>query len=72
MTHLGAFEGVDQTALAHNREADDADGDALHRALFVRVEEVEKRRCGSRGEVRALMRERGAEGERWGCVAGGV
>ena len=30
MTHLGAFEGVDQTALADIREAeaDDADGDA--------------------------------------------
>ena len=29
MTHLGTFEGVDQTALADIREADDADGDAL-------------------------------------------
>jgi hypothetical protein len=27
MTHLGTFEGVDQTALADIREADDADGD---------------------------------------------
>ncbi len=55
MTHLGAFEGVDQTALADIREADDPDGDALRRSQFVRLEEAEQRRCGSRGEVRALM-----------------
>ena len=39
MTHLGAFEGVDQTVLADVREADNADGDALGRARFVRLEE---------------------------------
>ena len=58
-----------QTALADIREADDANGDALRRARVVRLEEAEQRRCGARGEVRALMRARGAEGERWGCVA---
>jgi hypothetical protein len=69
MPHLGALEGVDKTAPADIREADDADGDALCRAWFVRLEEAEQRRCGARGEVRALMRACGAEGERWGCVA---
>ena len=64
MPHLGALEGVDQTALANIRKAHDADGDALRRARFVRLEEAEQRRCGARGEVRALMRARGAEGER--------
>jgi hypothetical protein len=65
MTHLGAFKGVDQTALADIREAD---GDALGRARFVRLEEAKQRRCGSRGEAGAPMRARGAA-ERWGCVA---
>ena len=67
MTHLGAFVGVDQTALANIREADDGGGDALRCARFVRVE-VEQRRGGSRGEVHALMRACGAEGECWVCV----
>ena len=69
MPHPGALEGVDQTALTDIREADDANGDALHRARLVSLEEAEQHRCGARGEVRALMRARGAEGERWGCVA---
>jgi hypothetical protein len=47
MMHLGTFQGVDQTPLAHIREADDADGDALRRARFVRLE-AEQRRRGSR------------------------
>jgi len=67
--HLGTFQGVDQTPLAHIREADDADGDALCRTRFVRLEEAEQRRRGSRGEVRALMRACVSEGECWGCVA---
>jgi hypothetical protein len=41
MTHLGTFEGVDQTALPNVREADDADGDALRRARLVRLKEAE-------------------------------
>jgi len=41
MTHLGAFEGVDQTALPDVREADDTDGDALRGARLVRFEEAE-------------------------------
>jgi len=38
MTHLGAFEAVDQTALTDIREADDTDGDILRRARSVRLE----------------------------------
>ena len=41
MTHLGAFEGVDQTAFPNVREADDADGYALRRARLVRFKEAE-------------------------------
>ena len=41
MTHLGAFEGVDQAALPDVREADDADGDALGRARLARFKEAE-------------------------------
>jgi hypothetical protein len=55
ITHLGAFEGVNQTALPNVREADDPDGDALRRARFVRLEEAEQRWRCSRREVRALM-----------------
>ena len=69
MMHLGMFQGVDQTPLAHIREANDADGDALRCARFVRLEEVEQGRRGSRGEVRTLMRACVSEGECWGCVA---
>ncbi len=41
MPHLGALEGVDQTALADIREAEDANGDAMRRARFIRLEEAE-------------------------------
>ena len=40
-TYLGPFERVDQTALADVGETNDADGDALRRARFVRLEEAE-------------------------------
>jgi hypothetical protein len=69
MAHLDAFEGVDQTALAHIWEANNVHGDALGRARFVRLEEAEHCRRGSRSEIRALVRARRAEGEHWGCVA---
>jgi hypothetical protein len=69
MTHLGTFEGVDQTALADIREADGADGDALRCVWFVHVEEAEQRRCCSRGKICVLMQACGAEGECRGCVA---
>jgi hypothetical protein len=69
MTHLGAFQRVDQTALADIREANNADGEALGRAQFVRLVEAEECRRGSRGEVRALVRAHRAEGECWGCMA---
>ena len=60
MTHLGAFEVVDQAVLADIREAD---GDVLRCTRFVCLEEAEKRRRGYRGEVRVLMRSCGAQGE---------
>ena len=68
MTHLGTFEGVDQTALADIRGANDTDGDALRCARFVHLEEAEQRRCCSRCKVCVLMRACGAEGECRGCV----
>lgn len=67
-THLGTFEGVDQTAFANVGEADDAYGDALRGARFIRLEEAKQRGCRARGEVRALMRARRAERESWSGV----
>jgi hypothetical protein len=69
MAHLGALEGVDQTALADVREANDADSDALGRAWFVCLDEAKQGGCRSRGKIRPLMRARGAKRERWCCVA---
>jgi len=69
MTYLGALEGVDQTALADVRKADHADGDALGRARFVCLEEAKQGGCRAGGEIRPLMRARGAKRERWRCVA---
>jgi hypothetical protein len=62
MMPLGEFEGVDQTTLADIWEADNPDGDALGRARFVRLEEAEKRRHGSRDEICAPRRACGAKG----------
>ena len=45
-------------------EANDADGDALRRARFVRLEEVEQCRGHARCQVRTPMRTRRAEWER--------
>jgi len=47
-THLGPFEGVDQTAFADVGEANDTDGDTLHCARFVRLGEADKCRGGAR------------------------
>ena len=47
MPHLGALAGVDQTALADIREADDANGDALCAALGLYA----LRRRGNAGAV---------------------
>ena len=69
MTHLGPFERVDQTALADVGESNDADGDALRGTRFVRFEKSEQCRGRARGQVRALMRTRGAEWERRSRVA---
>ena len=69
VTHLGALEGIDQAALADVREANDADCEALGRARFVCLEEAKQGGCRSRGEIRPLMRARGAKRERWRCVA---
>lgn len=55
MAHLGALEGIDQTALADVREANDADNDALGRAWFVRLDEAKQCGCRFRGKVRPLM-----------------
>lgn len=63
-TDLGALERVDQTALADIREPYDANGHALRRARLVSLEKAHKRRCGTRGEVRALVRACRAEGQR--------
>jgi len=59
--HTLAHQGADQGTLANIREADKVDSDALGRARFVRLEEAEQRRRGSRGTVRALVRARRAE-----------
>jgi hypothetical protein len=69
MMHLGPFERVDQTAFADVGEANDADGDALRCARFVRLEEAEQCRGRARCQVRTLMRTRRAEWERRSCVA---
>jgi hypothetical protein len=50
-------------------EANDADGEALRRARFVRLEEAEQCRGRARCRVRTLMRTRRAEWERRSCVA---
>jgi hypothetical protein len=47
-THLGPFEGVDQTAFADIGEANDTDGDTLHCARFVRLGEADECRGGAR------------------------
>jgi len=69
VTHLGALEGVDQTALADVREANHADGDALGCARFVCLEEAKQGGCRARSEIRPLMRARGSKRERRRCVA---
>jgi hypothetical protein len=40
--YFGPFECVDQTAFANVVEANDADGDALRRTQFIRLEEGEQ------------------------------
>jgi hypothetical protein len=69
MAHLGPFERVDQAAFTDVGEANDADGDALRRARFVRLEEAEQCRSRARCQVRTLMRTRRTERERRSCVA---
>ena len=51
VTHLGALEGINQTAFADVREANDTDGD-------VRLEEAKQRGCHARGEIHPLMEAR--------------
>jgi hypothetical protein len=68
MTYLRPFERVDQTAFADVWEANDADGDTLRRARFVRLE-AEQCRGHARCQVRTPMRTRKAEWEHRGCVA---
>ena len=67
-THLGPFEGINQTAFADVGKVNDADGDALRRARFVRLEETEQCRGRARRQIRTLMRTRRAEWERRSCV----
>ena len=55
MAHLGALEGIDQTALADVREANDADNDALGRAWFVCLDEAKQGGCCFRRKIRPLM-----------------
>ena len=65
---LGTLERVNQAALADIRETDYADGHALRRTWPVRFKQAEERRSSARGEVRALMRARGAKQQRWSRV----
>ena len=69
MTHLGPFKRVNQTALGDVGKANDADGDVLRRARFVRLEEAEQCRGRARRQVRTLMRTRRAEWGHRNCVA---
>jgi len=55
VTHLGALEGINQTAFADVREANDTDGDAC-------LEEAKQRGCHARGEIHPLMEARRAKG----------
>ena len=65
--HLGALERVDEGALADIGVPDDPDSNTLC-GRFVGFEQAEERGSGRRGEVGALMRGGGLEGEGRGRV----